>query len=158
MNFDHCESYIMVMSNKHSSKVTIFWSSIYDILFFGKACKPKNNLLDQNCLRTVMNNTSAIYCFQGWWIYALAIQLDFAQVDAEVTIFGLHSYLIGVDLASFISDWCSNGSYLRNRCNFLFWVWVKPEGHHLGYIYIESCFIFFSSSLLSKNSIWLDYR
>ena len=32
-------------------------------LFFGKACVPKNTLLDQNCLRAM--NTSAIFCAKG---------------------------------------------------------------------------------------------
>ena len=30
--------------------------------FFGKACLPKNILLSQNCLRAMINTTSAIFC------------------------------------------------------------------------------------------------
>ena len=39
-----------------------FWSSTYASLFFGKACGPKNTLLDQNCLKAMINDTSAIFC------------------------------------------------------------------------------------------------
>jgi len=38
-----------------------FWLSTYAPLFFGKACLPKNNLLDQNCPRAMVNNTSSIH-------------------------------------------------------------------------------------------------
>ena len=31
-------------------------------LFFGKACVPKNTLLNQNCPRAIITNTSAIFC------------------------------------------------------------------------------------------------
>ena len=40
-----------------------FWLSTYALLFFGKACVPKNTLLDQNCLRAM--NTSVIFCAKG---------------------------------------------------------------------------------------------
>ena len=33
--------------------------------FFGKACLPKNILLSQNCLRAMINITSAIFCAKG---------------------------------------------------------------------------------------------
>ena len=41
-----------------------FWLSTYAPLFFGKACSPKNTLLDQNYLRA-MNKTSAIFSTKG---------------------------------------------------------------------------------------------
>ena len=34
-------------------------------MFFGKACLPKNILLSQNCLRSMINTTSAIFCTKG---------------------------------------------------------------------------------------------
>ena len=62
-----------------------FWSSTYAPLFFDKACVPKNTLLDQNCLKAMINDTSAIFCAKGdkkisamscfpsswWWINLL---------------------------------------------------------------------------------------
>ena len=62
-----------------------FWSSTYAPLFFGKACMPKNILLDQNYLKPMINDTSAIFCAKGdkkisamscfpsswWWINLL---------------------------------------------------------------------------------------
>ena len=44
------------------SLLSILVVNIYP-LFFGKACVPKNTLLDQNCLRAM--NTSAIFCAMG---------------------------------------------------------------------------------------------
>ena len=42
-----------------------FWSSTYAPLFFDKACVPKNTPLDQNYLRVMITNTSAIFCAKG---------------------------------------------------------------------------------------------
>ena len=42
-----------------------FWLSTYAPLFFGKACMPKNILQSQNCLRTMINITSAIFHAKG---------------------------------------------------------------------------------------------
>ena len=74
MNFDLLdESYPMVESNLHFEQLDQtgltglrgrsdrfpqscqFWSSTYASCFFGKACVPKNILLGQNGLRTMIN-------------------------------------------------------------------------------------------------------
>ena len=81
MNFDLLdESYPMVKSILHFEQVDQtgltglekwsdrfhqscqFGSPTYTLLFFGKACVPKSTLLNQNCLRAMIN-TSAIYLF-----------------------------------------------------------------------------------------------
>ena len=46
-----------------SSLVVNFDRQYVPPIFFGNACMLKNNLLNQNYLRTTMNNTSAIYLF-----------------------------------------------------------------------------------------------
>jgi hypothetical protein len=82
MHFDCLDDiYATVKSNLHFGKVSqtgltspcipvrpvhpvvsILIVNICPHVFF-KACMPKNNLLDQNCLMMMTNNTSAIYYF-----------------------------------------------------------------------------------------------
>ena len=118
-------------------------------LFFDKACVPKNTLLDQNCLRAMIINASAIFCAKGDKNYRPC--LAFLQVD-EIICFGLQTFFMAIDFVGWASTCCSIFSWLRKRCNLLFWVWDKPEGHHLGSRSFESFFTFFSPSLLQLRS------
>ena len=118
-------------------------------MFFGKTCVPKNTPLDQNCLKTMINNTSAIFCAKGDKNYRPC--LTFLQVN-EIICFGLQTFFMAIGFVGWTSTCCSIFSWLRKRCNLLFWVWDKPEGHHLGCKYFESFFTFFSPSLLQLRS------
>ena len=129
------------------------WSGLLPILvinicplFFGKAYVPKNTLLDQNCLKTMINDTSAIFCAKGNKNYRPC--LASFQVDDETICFGLQTFFMATGFVSLTSTCCSIISCLRNRCSLLFWVWDKPEGHHLGCKYFESFFMSVSPSLL----------
>ena len=42
-----------------------FWSSTCALLFFGKDCVPKNTPLNQNCLRAMITDTSAIFVLRA---------------------------------------------------------------------------------------------
>ena len=129
------------------------WSCLLPILvvnicplFFGKACVPKNTLLDQNYLKAMINNTSAIFCAKGdkkisamscfpssWWWINLLRSPNF-----------LHDYwLCWLDLHLLF-----HRLLLAQTLQPSFWVWDKPEGHHLGCKYLLSCFMTFSPSLL----------
>ena len=164
MHFDRLdESYAMVKSNLNFGKVTLtgltglcilvrpqscqFWSSTYAPLFFGKACVPKNTLLDQNCLKSIINDTSAIFCAKDDKIYRPC--LAFLQVDDESICFGLQTFFMAIGFVALTSTSCPIVSCLRKRCNLCFWVRDKPEGHHLGCKYFESCL---TSSLLQLKS------
>ena len=48
-------------SNRSDRLMPILAVNICLPLFFGKACLPKNILLNQNCLRATIGNASAIY-------------------------------------------------------------------------------------------------
>jgi len=124
-----------------------FWLSTYAPLFFGKACLPKNILLNQNCLKTMINNISAIICAKGdKQLSAITCSI---QVDVETTCFGCHTFFM---LIVFAASTCCSIDSLRKCCSLCFWVWDKPEGHHLGCKYLESCFALFSSALLQPVS------
>ena len=116
--------------------------------FFGKACLPKNILLSQNCLRAMINTTSAIFVLKAINNYRPC----FAQVDVETTYLGRHTFFIVADVFGTASTCCSIASFLRIRCSLRFWVWDKPEGHHLGCKYFESCSLLFPFSLLQSTS------
>jgi len=128
-----------------------FWSSTYTPLFFGKACMPNNTPPDQNCLRAMISNTSAIFCAKGkknYWPWHASL-----QVDNETICFGLQTFFMATDFVGSTSTCCSFVSCLRKHCDLLFWVCDKPEGHHLSCKYFESCFLFFSLSLLQLRSL-----
>ena len=129
-----------------------FWSSTYAPLFFGKACVPKNTLLDQNCLKAMIINASAIFCAKGDKNYRPC--LVFLQVD-EIICFGLQTFFMAIGFVGSTSTYCSINSCLRKHCNLLFWVWAKPEGHHLGCKYFEFSFTSFSPSLLQLRSFFI---
>ena len=97
-----------------------FWLSTYAPLFFGKACVPKNTLLDQNCLRTMIINASAIFCVKGDKNYRP--RLAFLQVDDETICFGLQTLFMATAFVGSTSTCCSIFSWLRKCCNLLFWV------------------------------------
>ena len=82
-----------------------FWSSIYAPLFFGKACVPKNTLLDQNCLKEMINNISAIFCAKGDKNYRP--RLAFLQVDDETICLGLQTFFIATGFVGWTSTCCS---------------------------------------------------
>ena len=65
-----------------------FWSSTYAPMFFGKACVSKNTSLDQNCLRAMINKTSAMYFFSILIMYANIAEI---RKLANITIYGLRS-------------------------------------------------------------------
>ena len=117
---------------------------------FGKACLPKNNLLDQNCLRTIINNTSAIFSAKG--DKQLSAMICSNQVDVETTCLGCHTFLVVVDLTGTASTCCSIVSFLYKCCSLRFWVGEKPGGDHLDCKYFESWFQLFSSFLLQSIS------
>ena len=125
-----------------------FWSSTYAPLFFGKAWVPKNTLLDQNCLKAMIHDTSAIFCAKGDKNYRPC--LAFLQVDDESICFGLQTFFMAIGFVGLTSTSCPIVSCLRKRCNLRFWVRDKPEGHHLGCKYFESCL---TSSLLQLKSL-----
>ena len=52
-------------SDRSDRLVPILAVDICPPCFFGKACLPKNILLSQNCLRAIINTTSAIFCTKG---------------------------------------------------------------------------------------------
>ena len=131
------------------------WSSLLPILvvnicplFFGKACVPKNTLLDQNFLRAMINNTLAIFYAKGDKNYRSC--LAFLQVDDESICFGLQTFFMAIGFVGLTSTSCPIVSCLRKCCNLRFWVRDKPEGHHLGCKYLESCL---TSSLLQLKSL-----
>ena len=97
-----------------------FWSSTYVPLFFGKVCVPKNTLLDQNCLKEIINDTSAIFCAKDDKIYQPC--LAFLQVDDESICFGLQIFFMTIDFVGLTSTSCHIVSYLRKCCNLRFWV------------------------------------
>ena len=170
MHFDRLdESYAMVKFNLHFDKVTLigqtglcipvwpvctvyqFRSSTYAPLFFGDACIPKNKNLDQNCLRTMKNMHRLYFVLRA--INSIGrILLLLLQADDETTCLGLHTCFMVADLTGTTFACCSMDSFLRIRYSLLFWVSDKPEGHHLGCKYFESCLISFSHSLLQSMS------
>ena len=85
-------------------------------LFFGKACLPKNILLSQNCLRAMINTTSAIFVLKAINNYRSCL----AQVDVEATCFGRHTIFIVADVFSTISTYCYIASFLHIRCSLRF--------------------------------------
>ena len=85
-------------------------------LFFGKACLPKNILLSQNCLRAMINTTSAIFVLKAINNYRPC----FAQVDVETTYLGRHTFFIVVNVFGTASTCCSIASFLRIRCSIRF--------------------------------------
>ena len=83
------------------------WSSLLSILvvdicplFFGKACVPKNTLLDQNYLKAMINNTSAIFCAKGDKNYRPC--LTFLQVN-EIICFGLQTFFMAIGFVGWAS-------------------------------------------------------
>ena len=123
----------------------------YAPLFFGKTCVPKNAPLDQNCLRAMITNTSVLFCAKDDKNYRQWLAL--LQVDDETICFGLQIFFMVVGFVGSASTCCSINSFLRKRCNLLFWVWDKPERHHLDCKYFESFFTSFSPSLLQLRSL-----
>ena len=119
-------------------------------LFFGKACMPKNTLLDQKCLRAMINNTSAIFVLRAIKNYRPCLAL--LQVDDETIYFGLQIFFMATGFVGSTSTCFSIDSYLCKCCSLLFWVWDKPERHHLGCKYFEFFFTSFSPSLLQLGS------
>ena len=107
-----------------------FWSSTYAPLFFGDASMPKNKPMNQNCLRTMINMHRPYFVLRA--INSIGHILLLLQADDETTCLGLHTYFMIIDLAATTSVCCSIDSFLRIHCSLLFWVWDKPEGHHLG--------------------------
>ena len=97
-----------------------FWSSTYAPLFFGKACLPKNNLLDQNCLRAMINMHRPYFVLRA--INSIGHILLLLQADDETTRLGLHTCFTIADLAGITSTCCSMDSFLHIRCTLLFWV------------------------------------
>ena len=95
-----------------------FWSSTYAPLFFGKACVPKNTLLDQNYLKAMINDTSAIFCAKGDKKYRPC--LAFLQVDDESICFGLQTFFMTIGFVGLTSTSCPIVSCLRKRCNLRF--------------------------------------
>ena len=169
MHFDHLdESYAIVKSNLHFDKVTLtvqtglcipvwpvctvyqFRSSTYAPLFFGDACITKNKHLDQNCLRMMKNMHRPYFVLRAINIVSRILLLLLA--DDETTCLGLHTCFMVADLAGITSTYCSMDSFFCIQCSLLFWVWDKPEGHHLGCMYFESSFALFSTSLLQSTS------
>ena len=169
MHFDRLDDcYAMVKSNLHFDKVTLtgqtglcipvwpvctisqFRSSTYASLFFGDACIPKNKHLDQNCLKTMKNMHRPYFVLRA--INSIGRILLLLQADDETTCSGLHTCFMVADLAGITSTYCSMDSFFCIHCSLLFWVWDKPEGHHLGCKYFESCFTLFSSALLQPTS------
>ena len=71
-----------------------------------------------------------------------------SQVDVEATCFGRHTFFMIADVIGTASTFCSIAFFLCIRCSLRFWVWDKPEGHHLGCKYFESCSLLFSFFLL----------
>ena len=116
-------------------------------MFFGKAYLPKKILLNQNYLRAMINNTSAIICAKSdKQLSAITCSI---QVDVETTCFGRHTFFMLIVFAA--STYCSIDS-LCKHCSLRIWVWDKPEGHHLSCKYFESCSLLFSFSLLQSTS------
>ena len=87
-------------------------------LFFGKAYLPKNIILSQNCLRTMINITSAIFCAKG--DKQLSAMSCFNQDNAETTCFDRHTYIMIIDIFGSASTCCSIASYLHIRCSLRF--------------------------------------
>ena len=85
-------------------------------LFFYKACLPKNILLSQNCIRAMINTTSAIFLLKAINNYRPC----FAQVDVETTSLGRHTFFIVADVFGTASTCCSIASFLRIRCGLRF--------------------------------------
>ena len=124
-----------------------FWSSTYAPCSLAKlACQ--RTLLDQNCLKAMINDTSTIFCAKGNKNYRPC--LAFLQVDDESICFGLQTFFMAIGFVGLTSTSCPIVSCLRKRCNLRFWVRDKPEGHHLGCEYFESCL---TSSLLQLKSL-----
>ena len=139
MHFDCLDkSYAMVKSNLHFDKVTLTGltglcipvrpvCTIVPILvvkicplFFGKACMPKNTLLDQKCLRAMINNTSAIFVLRAIKNYRPCLAL--LQVDDETICFSLQIFFMATSFVGSTSTCCSIDSNLRKCCSLLFWV------------------------------------
>ena len=72
-------------------------------LFFSKACLPKHILLSQNCLRAMINTTSAIFVLKAINNYRSC----FAQVDVETTCLGRHTFFTVADVFGTASTCCS---------------------------------------------------
>ena len=120
-------------------------------LFFGKACVPKNTPMDQNCLRTMINDIHQPF-FVLRAIKNYRTYLALLQVDDEIICFGLQIFFMIIGFVGSTSTCCSIDSCLRKCCSLLFWVWDKPEGHHLGGKYFEFFFTSFSPFLLQLRS------
>jgi len=88
------------------------------LLFFGKACLPKNILLSQNCLRVMINIKSAIFCTKG--DKELSAMSCSNQVDVETTCFGRHTFFMIADVFGSASTCCSIASFLRILCSLRF--------------------------------------
>ena len=170
MHFDRLnESYVMVRSNLHFDKVTLtgltglcipvrpVYTAVSILvvnicpLFFGKACVPKNTPMDQNCLRTMINDIHQPF-FVLRAIKNYRTYLALLQVDDETICFGLQIFFMATGFVGSTSTCCSIDSYLRKCCSLLFWVWDKPEGHHLSCRYFEFSFTSFSPFLLQLRS------
>ena len=52
-------------TDRSDQSMPILAVNICPSVFFCKVCLPKNILLSQNCLRTMINITSAIFCAKG---------------------------------------------------------------------------------------------
>ena len=114
-------------------------------VFLVKLACQKNILLNQNCRRATINNPLAIFALRTIKFYRP--WLAFFQVDDESIFFGIQTFFVIVDLVGLTSTCCFIDSCLRICCSLLFWVWDKPEGHHLGYKYFDSCLPLFSHCL-----------
>ena len=107
--------------------------------FLAMLARKKKNPLDQNYLRTMINKASTIICAKG--DKKLSAMTCLIQANVEVTCFGRHTFFVIADFIGIAPACCSIDS-IRNYCNFIFWVWDKSEGYHLGRKYFESSLSF----------------
>jgi len=82
-----------------------FWSSTYAPLFFGKACVPKNTLLDQNCLKAKLLIHWPFFVLRA--IKNYRPHLAFLQVDDETICLGLQTFFIATGFVGWTSTCCS---------------------------------------------------
>ena len=107
-------------SDRSDRLVPILAVNICSPIFFGKACLHKNILLNQNCLKALINNALAISALRTIKIYRPC--LAFLQVDDETICFGLQTFFVIADLIGLTSTCCSINSCLRMRCSLLFFL------------------------------------
>ena len=96
-----------------------FCSSTYVPLLFDKACVPKNTPLDQNYLRTMINNTSVIFFATGKKKFISHVLLFFKLMMKQLA-FGLQTFFVTTGFVGSTSTCCSIDSCLRKRCSLHF--------------------------------------